>query len=317
MSACEYCGLPIEPGAIVCSGCGAPVPPGAAPPVTNPSQNAGIAGGGQGEHRVILLSPGSCSDVPYVLQQLIGYDPASISRLLGTLPAEIACGLSREQAQYLAQAMTEYGMQVTVSGGSGYVDMNPYANQSVFGSNGTMLSSAMAVLGTITAANQVRQFSRWNQPDPFRYAFRPRYRFSVFSPRRQPMAPPMFRPAPPPPPSYRPVQPPVHRPAPPPPPMHRPGQAAPPPRRPAPPSHGGGFFGGGSAKGPAKTSGGIFGGSPAKGPSRSSGGSIFGGGPSRPAGGPSRPSGGGFGGSRSGGGPRGGGFGGKGGNSKH
>ena len=206
-----------------CPSCGTPVNAPASAPINTPAAEQSVVNtqNALADYRLILLSVGDCTkkNAAEMTEDLFGYSASDAKKLVNAAPVEIACGLTGEQAQYLAQAMTEYGMQVSVYCGENYVSFNDRADKSVFDSSGNLLAGVAGVLATISLANRVNEIRRWTYPDPYRFMFVPRYR----------------RPAPP-----RhirrtlfgiPIVPPPPRPPRP----HHPPRFAPPPRHPAPP----------------------------------------------------------------------------------
>ena len=129
---CEYCGQLIETGARFCASCGAPAPAEQNVQDTTVSgQGATIVSGG-GNYSVILTSLGTCTEAAAadLLEDTLGYSENESADLFAMLPAQIAQMLTRQQANYLAQAMTEYGMEVSVSNGSEYItiDVDSFLN---------------------------------------------------------------------------------------------------------------------------------------------------------------------------------------------
>ena len=126
MAYCEYCGQKIDDDAKFCSSCGAPVPRTEWSAEGAPATYAAAqTSDSYGSYRIVLMSLGSCSQAAALdlLEDTIGYTEAQARELLNVIPAEAACNLSCDQAQTIARAMTEYGMQVSVLNNEGYVDM--------------------------------------------------------------------------------------------------------------------------------------------------------------------------------------------------
>ena len=117
-------------------------------------------------YRIILISREGCSlkKSKEVLMDLLGYTSATIDDLFSEMPVEIADELNEEQAVTLAQALTEYGMKVTiVDVENRYVNLTNKAVCSVFRKDGTLTSSAQLVLETLTAANRVHRYRRYKK----------------------------------------------------------------------------------------------------------------------------------------------------------
>ena len=179
MPFCTHCGSEILPGAQFCTACGAPVeaPVSSVPavdsiPVNDPNYNYVPA-----DYGVVLYSIGTCARryADDVLEDILGYTKAEARQLIRVLPTQIAQYLTREQAQYIAQALTEYGMQVAVYQGGSPVDLGQFATGSVFNPDGTFVSAAMVALGAISLHNRLRFFRRWAHPSVIEYLFAPRY----------------------------------------------------------------------------------------------------------------------------------------------
>lgn len=152
-----------------------------------------------GDYRVILVSRGVCqaTAAAELLEDLLGYTSVQARRLLHMAPAEVACNLTLTQAQYIAQALTEYGMEASVTDAvGGYMDL-PNATTSVFDSYGNLLPAVAVALAVLTGVNRVRRITTWGRdglmPTLFGLGFRrpvpPRHM------RRAPMAHPPRRPA--------------------------------------------------------------------------------------------------------------------------
>lgn len=246
MPFCSQCGTPVTQEMAFCPGCGSRLKAAAkiAVPAPQPASqtiySAPICGAAD-SYKVILVNRGICrlTAAEELLEDILGYSSVEARRLLHSAPAEIAGNLTLEQAQCVAQALTEYGMEVSISNESGtYIDMNNFAAASVFDSRGDFLPAVAGVLAMLTAANRVRRIAQWNM----RGTQLPLFRLGF----RRPTPPPHFRRAP-------------RHPAPRP--MNglfgRPIAPAAPPRRPVPPvprgphTHGGRpFRGPGGGRGP-------------------------------------------------------------------
>lgn len=216
MAFCTNCGQPLTVGARFCSNCGAAV--------------AVSAVDTRQDYRIILISRGTCSRAVAVdiLGDLLGYTDADAARIIDNAPMETAVQLTAIQAQYLAQALSEYGLEVAVFNDNGYVNLDAAATGTVYDSDGAFLANVAAVLAGLTIGNRVSRYDRWTRPAPV--VFRPVYRRPAPLPvyrRRRPA------PAPIPPRRVMPVPGPVPRPAPAPV-RPAPVRPAPAPVRPAP-----------------------------------------------------------------------------------
>ena len=168
MSFCPHCGGQLEINAAFCPYCGqalAPVPvmPSAAGPQS---------------YSLVLTSTGACprSNADDVLEDVLGYTNAESNMLVQAIPTQIAQNLTMQQAQYIAQALTEYGMQVAVYDGMNPVNLGQYATGSVFNSDGSFVAGALAALASVGVANRIARFTRWARPVPPLGLFAPRYR---------------------------------------------------------------------------------------------------------------------------------------------
>ncbi|MCD7767396.1 MAG: zinc ribbon domain-containing protein [Oscillospiraceae bacterium] len=191
MSFCPQCGAQTGAGMRFCLSCGAALAAAAVPVDT-------VAAPGS-DYRLILISCGGCSrtQAQSLLRDTLGYTATEARTLTAEAPIEIACALTGQQALYLAQLFSEYGMQLGVTDGAGnYVDISDRASSSVFTASGALLATVTATLATIGAANRVRSFLRWERPAPPRYLFAPRYRSAPPPPRPKRPAPPPQRMAP-------------------------------------------------------------------------------------------------------------------------
>lgn len=157
-----------------CPYCGAELVSGTGTALTLSSAKAG------GEYRLILVSRGTSTQTKTIdlLTDLLGYTETMAEDLYENAPVEIAEGLSAEQAKCLAQAFTEYGIEVSVCDPYGTVTLQNSSGTSLFSSDGNLLASAAAILATITALNRVNSFRRYSRPSLlerlFRLAFRPK-----------------------------------------------------------------------------------------------------------------------------------------------
>ena len=203
MPFCPYCGTQVTAEMSFCPNCGkqlaavpaagpAPAPaatvqtpvyivqapagsypayvPGYQPPVT--AYQAPV----RADYGVLLIGLGTCTRTVAreVLEDLLGYSTAQTRKIVECMPTEIAVGLNAQQACTLAQALTEYGMTVSIRNGDGYVDMTQTAVSSVFDDEGNLLSYAMGVLSTMTMANRQNTFVQWLDTNYF--VFAPAYR---------------------------------------------------------------------------------------------------------------------------------------------
>ena len=183
MSYCQYCGAPVAPDARFCSSCGAPIPAEAIVPAAETVPVVAAPApydDGAMDFSVVLYSIGTCarSYADDLLVDILGYTGSEARQILRVLPTEIARLLTFRQAQYIAQALTEYGMQVVVLKGDAEIDIAPYAKGSVYNSDGSFLSGVLTALASITVANRIRSFRRWTRTSLLSMLFAPRYRWT-------------------------------------------------------------------------------------------------------------------------------------------
>ncbi|MBQ6321486.1 MAG: zinc ribbon domain-containing protein [Lachnospiraceae bacterium] len=180
MTYCEYCGQAIETGSRYCSSCGAPAPAQAetttATATSTTSSNADpTMVTGSGDYSLVLISLGTCTKAAAsdLLEDTLGYTDSQSEELFSMLPAQVAQQLTQQQATYLAQAMTEYGMEVSASNANGYISLNTSETESVYDSNGSFLGKVASVLGVITGINRMRKFRKLYNPVHYAKPYRP------------------------------------------------------------------------------------------------------------------------------------------------
>ena len=161
---CEYCGAQLLDGAKFCTNCGAP-----APKTDETGHDRQTVVEGEGTYSIVLGSLENCTKAAAgdLLEGLLGYSDEEAEQLLNVLPALAAQNLTYEQAQYVAQAMTEYGMQVSIRSGEQYVeaDEQSASGSSLFDEAGELLAKAAAVFATLSAINRMRDFRRYDRID--------------------------------------------------------------------------------------------------------------------------------------------------------
>ena len=181
MKYCSNCGKLISDEANFCSYCGANV--------------ANVASIGSYEiepedldygYRVILYSKGTCTlkTAKEVLSDLLGYSLSTAGELLEYCPVEIADELTQAQAVTIGQALAEYGMEVTiVDENNTYVDLSDKVTSSVFTSTGALVTGALAILASLSAANRVHSYRKYKKPSLLELIFKPKY----IKPKTQPV----------------------------------------------------------------------------------------------------------------------------------
>lgn len=169
MSYCPSCGAELTAGARFCANCGTAV---SSTAITSSTYTTVTTG----DYSLVLMGLGTCPQLQAddIIQDLLGYSELDCIEILTSMPTEIARGLTQQQALYLAQAFTEYGMEIAVYCGGTYVDLSGQATTSVYQSDGSIVKNVLATLATVTIANRLSQFLRWTKPAP-PAPFRPRY----------------------------------------------------------------------------------------------------------------------------------------------
>ena len=218
---CSNCGIQLAAGDNFCPNCGTRVKAAAASPI-------------QG-NMVMLVSVGASNraTAAALLSRICGYSEEEALLIVDSAPITVARGLNDAQARYLAQALAEYGIEVSVYDGSGWREWES-SNTSVWDQAGGLLASVASALGLLGAGNRItRDMMRHTDSPFFATGSRPPV-FRVNSALRGATRPPVHRAPPPPRPApARPVpQPP--RPAPARPAPHPAAHPAPGPARPAP-----------------------------------------------------------------------------------
>ena len=212
---CSNCGIQLATGVNFCPNCGARV----IAPVAETVQG----------NMVMLVSVGTSNraTAAALLSRICGYSDEEALLIVDSAPITVARGLNDAQARYLAQALAEYGIEVSVYDGSGWRDWES-SNTSVWDQSGGLLAGVASVLGLLGIGNRISRDMMRRADYPYRTTGARPPVFRVNSALRAAPRPPVHR-APPPP------RPAPARPAPPPPPRPAPARPAPPPR-PAPQS---------------------------------------------------------------------------------
>ena len=209
MSYCPNCGHEASPGARFCEYCGTrlSVPeqapaiqtveaqpvvtqPVAVPPVAQAAAEPAVSEAVRGDdYTVFLVSLSSCptSMAAELIADACGYSDADALEIVRNCPIPVAHRLTERQAAYLAHAMAEYGMEVSVYNRFGY--QNVTANlTTVFRRDGGFLIRVVQVIGLISSVNRLtpamihRHEAPFGMVPPVLYP-RPR---AVFRPSRRP-----------------------------------------------------------------------------------------------------------------------------------
>ena len=212
---CSNCGIQLAAGVNFCPNCGTRVK--APTASTNPG------------NMVMLVSVGTSNraTAAALLARICGYSEEEALLIVDSAPITVARGLNDAQARYLAQALAEYGIEVSVYDGSGWREWES-SSTSVWDQAGGLLASVASALGLMGMGNRISRDMMRPTDYPYRTTDARPPVFRVNSALRAAPRPPVHR-APPPP------RPAAERPVPPPPkPASQPPRPAPQPARPAP-----------------------------------------------------------------------------------
>ena len=181
MSHCPNCGAEVLAGARFCTYCGTQLT--TAAPVAAARMTVPTAAYARADYSVMLLSTGSCASsiADDVLADLCGYGLTEAREIVRNVPITIAQALTEEQAACLSQALTEYGMEVSVFDGTGYRTVSTRYD-TVYDNNGNLLTAVAGVLGLIGAANRLSRAMIRRHDYPF--AGRPPVFAAPRAPRR-------------------------------------------------------------------------------------------------------------------------------------
>lgn len=159
---CSNCGVALDAGVNYCPNCGTRVKDNAAAAHTVSTDR---------NDRVMLVSTGDCSrgTACALLQQICGYTAEEGYTILDNTPIVIARGLNDVQARYLAQALSEYGLEVSVYDGDGWREMES-SDTSVWDDTGALLSAVTFVLGIIGLDNRITREMMHRMDYPYRYS---------------------------------------------------------------------------------------------------------------------------------------------------
>ena len=138
------------------------------------------------QYSLILVSCGTCSKTMTgdLLEDIFGYTDAESTTLVNMAPVAVGERLTINEAQTVAQLLSEYGVQVSVTNQQDqYVDLSSKATRSVFDNNGNLLASAAAIIGALTVSNRIRSYRRFHKPSLLERLFHLAYK----------PAPPVYR----------------------------------------------------------------------------------------------------------------------------
>ncbi len=175
MAYCPNCGSQVVAGARFCSYCGSQVASSyeAYSHATQQPSTPVYTGTGYG---VMLVSLDRCrhQTAADLLSDVCGYTDAEAMNLLAYIPTFVAQSLSKDQAVYLAQTLTEYGMQAAIYDRNGNCTLNSDVG-SVFDAAGSLIAKVAGLFGLIGIGNRItRAIRRFTLPQPPRVYTHPR-----------------------------------------------------------------------------------------------------------------------------------------------
>ena len=181
---CTNCGIQLAEGVNFCPNCGTRV-------------NAPVSATVQG-YMVMLVSVGTSNraTAAALLSRICGYTDEEALLIVDSAPITVARGLNDAQARYLAQALAEYGIEVSVYDGSGWREWES-SNTSVWDQAGGLLASVATALGLMGMGNRISRDMMRPSDYPYRMAGPRPPVFRVNSTLRAAPRPPVHR-APPP-----------------------------------------------------------------------------------------------------------------------
>ena len=182
---CSNCGIQLATGVNFCPNCGARV----IAPVAETVQG----------NMVMLVSVGTSNraTAAALLSRICGYSDEEALLIVDSAPITVARGLNDAQARYLAQALAEYGIEVSVYDGSGWRDWES-SNTSVWDQSGGLLAGVAAVLGLLGIGNRISRDMMRRADYPYRTTGARPPVFRVNSALRAAPRPPVHRASPPP-----------------------------------------------------------------------------------------------------------------------
>ncbi len=196
---CKNCGAEVT-GGNFCSYCGAALTE--ATPSVSLLNKAVSTANDDNQYSLVLVSCGTCSKVTTgdLLEDVFGYTDAESANLVNMAPVVVGERLNANEARTVAQMLTEYGVQVSITNQQDqYVYMTSGAASSVFDAAGNLLAGAAAIIGALTVSNRIRSYRRYKkpsllerifhigyQPKPpvYRRNFRPKLKMTPMEPRK-------------------------------------------------------------------------------------------------------------------------------------
>ena len=182
---CEYCGQKIELENNFCPYCGGPVPveqvekaraqaEAAAAASQMAAAQAAAQSAGQtaareeeaGDHTVVIVSLGTSTKTAAkdTLKKALGYTSSQAKQLLDCLPAAAAHNLSYRQASYLAAALSQKGLEVSLYSSNGAITFDSEEADPVYKKDGSLLETAAMIFGALSGIHKLSSFTTWNKP---------------------------------------------------------------------------------------------------------------------------------------------------------
>ena len=171
MAYCASCGALLPTDACFCSSCGAAVTQETVAASVSPAIATTVYTG-EG-YAVMLVGTGSCSlsTAADLISDTCGYTDAEAMNLAANAPTLIAQSLNQSQAAYLAQCLTEYGMEAAIYDRNGNQTFVSDVS-SVFDNSGSFLTNVATALGLIGIGNRItgaiRKLTLPSQPPVYR-----------------------------------------------------------------------------------------------------------------------------------------------------
>lgn len=154
MAFCAFCGAQLTANARFCASCGAAVTQEPLSASVNSTISTTVYTGDG--YAVMLVDTGSCalSAAANLISDTCGYTDAEAVNIVSSAPTWIAQSLNKSQAAYLAQCLTEYGMEAAIydrNGNQAFIsDVS-----SVFDNSGSLLTKVASALGLIGIGNRI------------------------------------------------------------------------------------------------------------------------------------------------------------------
>ena len=174
---CSHCGAELTGNVNFCPYCGTSVQEELTTAIAL-SNKAVSTAAEEDEYNLVLVSCGTCNKttVGDLLEDIFGYTDSESTNLIKMVPVVVGQNLTATEAGTVAQMLTEYGAQVSVTNENDqYVDLTQNANRSIFDSNGNLIKSAIAIIGALTVANRITSYKRYKKPSLIERLFKLQY----------------------------------------------------------------------------------------------------------------------------------------------